>query len=49
VAATGQPYPVEIAKPGAAGGTVKFNRWNTPVKLTPPAGALDIGQLEKGQ
>jgi len=46
VAATGKPYPVQIAKPGAEGGRVTFDRWNAPVSLTPPKGAIDITQLE---
>jgi hypothetical protein len=49
VAATGQPYPLEIVKKGSEGGTVTFDRWNSPVKLTPPAGALDLSELQKGQ
>jgi hypothetical protein len=46
VAATGVPYPLEIAKSGAGGGRVVFDRWNRPVTLTPPAGAINIKQLQ---
>jgi hypothetical protein len=47
VAATGQPYPVEITKSGAAGGTITFDEWNKPVTLTAPPNAVDIEQLQK--
>ncbi len=46
VAASGKPYPVQIAKTGTNGGRVTFDRWNAPVSLTPPTGAVDITQLE---
>jgi hypothetical protein len=46
VAATGKPYPVQIARTGANGGRVTFGRWNAPVSLMPPAGAIDITQLQ---
>jgi hypothetical protein len=49
VAATGVPYPLEIVKPGAAGGRVVFDRWNRPVTLTPPAGAINIKQLQSAR
>ena len=45
VATTGQPYPVQIAKSGAGGGTVSFDRWNEKVSITPPPNAIDIAQL----
>jgi hypothetical protein len=48
VATTGQPYPVQIAKGGAGGGTVNFDRWNESVSITPPANAIDIAQLRAG-
>jgi hypothetical protein len=48
VAATGKPYPLEIAKSGKEGGRVVFNRWDEPVTLEAPAGAIDIGALQKG-
>jgi hypothetical protein len=48
VATTGKPYPVQIAKSGAGGGTVSFDRWNESVKITPPANAIDITQLRSG-
>lgn len=48
VAASGKPYPVEIAKSGAAGGTVSFDRWNEQVSIAPPANAIDITQLRGG-
>ena len=46
VAATGKPYPVQIARTGANGGRVTFDHWNAPVSLTPPTGAIDITQLQ---
>jgi hypothetical protein len=48
VATSGQPYPVQIAKSGAGGGTVSFDRWNEKVSITPPANAIDITQLRAG-
>jgi hypothetical protein len=48
VAASGQPYPSEIVKSGAGGGTVSFDRWNETVSITPPANAIDITQLRAG-
>ena len=48
VAATGKPYPLEIAKGGSESGRVVFNRWDQPVTLTAPSGAIDIGALQKG-
>jgi len=46
VAVTGKPYPVQIAKTGEGGGRVSFDRWNVPVSLRPPPGAIDITQLQ---
>jgi hypothetical protein len=46
VANTGKPYPVQIAKTGQNGGRVSFDRWNAPVSLTAPQGAIDITQLQ---
>jgi hypothetical protein len=46
VATTGRPYPVEIAKAGAGGGRVRFDRWNEPLTLRAPANAIDITQLQ---
>jgi hypothetical protein len=48
VATTGQPYPIEITKSGAAGGTITFDEWNKPVTLAAPANAVDIEQLQHG-
>jgi hypothetical protein len=48
IATTGQPYPVEITKDGASGGTIAFDRWNGLVSLTAPANAIDITQLRAG-
>ena len=48
VAATGKPYPLAIAKTGKESGRVVFNRWDQPVTLEAPAGAIDIGALQKG-
>jgi hypothetical protein len=45
VAETGQPYPIEITKSGAAGGTISFDHWNESIALAAPANAIDITQL----
>lgn len=49
VAATGTPYPLELVKSGANGGTVKFSHWNKPVTLNPPADWININQLRNGR
>jgi hypothetical protein len=46
VATTGRPFPIEITKTGANGGSISFDRWDQPVALTIPADALDITQLQ---
>jgi hypothetical protein len=46
VARTGRPYPIQITKQGANGGSIFFDRWDQPVALTAPADALDIAQLQ---
>ena len=48
VATTGEPYPLEITKAGKETGKVVLDRWNKPVTLTAPAGAIDISKLQKG-
>jgi len=45
VATTGLPYPVQVVGGGASSGAVAFGRWNGPVPLTPPTGAIEIGAL----
>ncbi len=49
VAATGSPYPLEVFKSGAGGAKIVFDRWNRPVTLTPPRGAIDVEQLQSGR
>lgn len=49
VASTGTAYPLEIVKTGSAGGKIAFDRWNQPVTLTAPAGAVDINRLQSGK
>jgi hypothetical protein len=46
VATTGRPFPIEVTKTGANGGSISFDRWDQPVALTIPADALDITQLQ---
>lgn len=46
IAATGQPYPVQITKTGSSGGKVTFDRWNSAVGLAAPANAIDVAQLQ---
>jgi hypothetical protein len=48
VASTGRPYPIEIVKSGANGGTITFSEWNKPVPLSAPANAVDLEQLLRG-
>jgi hypothetical protein len=48
VATTGKPYPLQIAKSGSNGGTISFNRWDTPVSLTAPAQSVDVDALQSG-
>jgi hypothetical protein len=49
VAATGQPYPLEITTNSVGGGRVVFDRWNQSVTLAPPTGAINIKQLHSGR
>jgi hypothetical protein len=46
VAATGTPYPVEIAKSGPQGGSFVFDRIDQPVVISAPANAVNISQFE---
>jgi hypothetical protein len=48
VAATGAAYPLEITKGGSGAGKIVFDRWNQPVTLIAPAGAININQLQNG-
>jgi hypothetical protein len=48
VATAGTPYPLQITKAGKETGKVVLSRWNQPVTLTAPAGAIDISKLQKG-
>lgn len=48
VAASGSPYPLEIAKKGKESGKVVFNHWDRSVTLKAPAGAIDISKLQNG-
>jgi hypothetical protein len=45
VATVGKPYPIEIEKPGSEGGHVTFSDFNQPVSIHPPAGAINMSQL----
>ncbi|HWG09551.1 MAG TPA: hypothetical protein VN672_11165 [Solirubrobacteraceae bacterium] len=47
IAATGQPYPIQIVKRGSSGGKITFDRWNGTVALAAPANAIDVAQLQK--
>jgi hypothetical protein len=49
VSATGTPYPVAIigGKKNQSG-TITFDRWNEPVSLSAPSGAIDISQFGLG-
>jgi hypothetical protein len=48
VAATGKPFPVEIARGGANGGHIVFDRWNQAVTISPPLNAINLTQLQAG-
>ena len=46
VATTGKPYPIQVVKGGSQGGELDFDRYNQPVTLKAPAGAIDISTLK---
>jgi hypothetical protein len=48
VAATGTPYPLEIAKTGTGAGQIRFSNWNKPVSLQAPPNPININQLQNG-
>jgi hypothetical protein len=48
ISTTGKPYPIQLVKRGLEHGTMTFSRWNEPVSLSVPAGAVDISQLKAG-
>jgi hypothetical protein len=48
VAATGKPYPVEVARGGANGGHIVFDRWNQAVTISAPLNAINLNQLRAG-
>jgi len=45
VATKGEPYPLEISDPSSSGGSITFTDFNAPVKITAPAGAIDLSKL----
>lgn len=45
IAATGTPYPVALVGGGKNSGTITFDRWNQPVSLSAPKGAIDISKF----
>jgi hypothetical protein len=45
VAATGEPFPLQIVQTGARGKIV-FDGWNKPVELTAPSGVVDVAELK---
>jgi hypothetical protein len=45
VATQGQPYPLEVAKPGANGGRVDFLQYNQSFPISAPKGAIDVTKL----
>ena len=45
VAATGQPYPVEVVKRGSGAGRIVFDHINQPVALSPPPHFRNLAQL----
>ncbi len=46
IATNGKPYPIKIVKHGAETGQATFSDWNQPIKLTPPASAVELSKLE---
>jgi hypothetical protein len=48
VATTGKAYPLEIAKNGKESGKVVLDRWDNPVTLSAPKGAIEISKLQNG-
>ena len=46
VATTGPAYPVAIVKAGANGGKIVFDKWNQPVALKAPSGAVNLTDLQ---
>jgi hypothetical protein len=48
VATTGLPYPLQIIGSKSNAGKVTFDRWNEPVSLAPPPGAIDVEKLRSG-
>ena len=40
---------LELTKSGSSGGTLTFDRWNEPLTITAPAGAIDIPALRSGR
>lgn len=48
IAATGEPYPLQIVKHGRETGQTTFTGWNHPVTLAAPARAIEVGKLETG-
>lgn len=49
VAATGKPFPAEVARAGANGGHIVFDRWNEAVTISPPLNAINLTQLQAGR
>jgi hypothetical protein len=45
VATTGPAYPIQVTGSGAQSLHLTFDKFNEPVTLTPPSGAIDISQL----
>lgn len=48
VATTGEPFPLEIVSSGDRGKVV-FDRWNEPVTLSAPSGAVSLEQLSRAR
>jgi hypothetical protein len=47
VANSGTPYPLAIVQRGTRHGKLSFSKWNQPVSLEPPVGAINIKQLQR--
>ena len=45
VAATGEPYPVELVKPGDNGGHITFDHFNEAITVAAPSNTIDLPQV----
>jgi hypothetical protein len=46
IATTGPPYPILLRRSGRETGQTTFTDWNDPVRISAPAGAVELSQLQ---